>query len=318
MGDEIKDEVVVDPDESTIDADGAGGSEEKVETEENLEPDEDGFVASKDMFPKEVKRAKDLWKENEITKAEKQQLQKKHDLLRDKPDEYFKKYPGEKPAQSAFSFVKEEKTSSPYANVQVNENVRPEYKEYVGMSIAEVGEIDPTAAADMITDIKFEEREKTKVADDEDARLAEACDKEVTEFYEALSQKHYGKERKDLSDAEKEVIEAEEQAVIKYGKKYNIINAPIEMLWRLKNFDKEMADAKKSGASSLIDRLQDTGNAESIGGGKVESGSVESDYMAMTKAQIDDKVAGMGTAELKSFYKSAPSELKAKHPHIPW
>jgi len=306
MGEEeYREEVVTEPDESVAETEEGGASEEKVETEE--QKSEENMIPQSE-FDKRFAKFKGI--EEELTD--------KHNLLLNDPDTYYKRYPGERkePEKPAFSLVEQKPTiSSKYDNMIVETDAYGE--DFKGLSIAEVTEINPTIGAEMITDLKLDERETRSKELIEHDKIVEENNREISEFSNSLAKKAYGKNVDELAPEEKQNVEAETSGIINFIGERKLGHVSLQEAYLLKNKDTIFAEVRKSGSSDILSAFRKA-DVTGIDNGKSDSSASGDDFMSMGSKQLNEAVNAMSEDEKIAFYGSANPELKAKHPTHPW
>lgn len=312
--------------------------EEKSEVEEEEKPTEDKEDESEPEEGKPVHydRFKKVYGRGKQAEREREELKQKLDLFKRNPEEYYEKFPDEKP--EGYKPKTTETERRPIAKLPERPMTFTEAKNtvikggtYNGQTLAQVMEQDQAAAFDIyqkyrddFTSAKAEEtkaleeirgREKTilaKMKEDDDRFLNDRC-KEL-----------FGKAFSELDDDDP-IQGKQREKVVKLGnetalwmKKNNRLTYTLEDAYRLMTYEKTIQDAEAKGASALVDHAK-RGTVKSIGS---TTGSTVTDpyakYMSMSEGDLVDLINNMPEAKFEDFLKKATPAFRKKFKDLPY
>lgn len=276
---------------------------EKQEEIEEVEPEEPRIPQS--QYNKIYGKAKDL--------------ERKHELLRTNPEEYYRQYPSERP-QAVKTVHTTSKLPDEYRELKV------EGGKYDGLILETVYKVDPAAAISLLNhvdpikamDLYYEMREEQRSAEANKRASLEANQKEIDTFSGELAKEMFQADFEKLSVEQRADIEKEIESIINFMQTTRRGGGVLKDAYYLMNRDKELANATKKGADGIVKTLTKD-RPKSVSSGK--SGGVKSvydDFLSSTPEQLAAKIDRMSDSEYKTFIKGAPAELKDKFPGIIW
>lgn len=288
-------------------------TEEAVETEETTEQEEvgeaepkleDGYIVYPDGEKIPVDRFEKVYGKGKEFERNLTETEEKLNLLQTSPEEYYKKYPDEKPVSA---------TQDKIGDMVIRGG------EYDGMTLSAVYEVDQAAANQIQFDYMNSQTAEKAQAEASEKELLEKTDAELKSFRESRAKDFFDKDFSALSKTEVGQIDTLISSVIDWGAENKRGAGVIEDMYFLMHKNTLLSDAKDKGIQALI-----SGTVKSVpsitGGGKADQG-VETGYgrfLNMSDDQMATAIADMPDADYLKFKKEAPAELKRKHPGLPW
>ena len=240
------------------------------------------------------------------------ETERKLDLLKSDPEEYYRQYPDEKPKEELEDGGSKVPTFGEAGNLVV------EGGEHDGLTLREVFEKDPFAAQDIYMQHKEglleQEREETRKIE----TLQAESNREIAGFAQKLASEMFSKaDIKSLSESETKTIETEVNKILDWMDETGRGGGVIEDAYFLMNKDNIIQDAISKGATGLAKSLS-ASTAQSISSTKSESADGMDGYMNMTENELANVIDNMTEGEVIGFLKNAPKALKEKFPGAPW
>jgi len=283
--------------------------EEETETKQTTESEEE--KTEEEQKAEEIEEKENLIPQSRLDqmRREKGDMERKHDLLKRSPEEYYQLYPDEKPEE-------EEKVET--VSKQEIWNMVVKGGTYDGKTLAEVHEVDALYAIDLYNDYRDELRGKQLEEKGKADKIREESEKEINAFSGRLSKETFNKEPDALSEEESKKIETEIGSIIDWMEKTGRGAGNIEDAYFLMNKDKILADTQGKSIQAIVQAMQSSkvtsiSNKEDRG---VKTG-YESD-LNLTRDQLASKIDNMGDTEAEKYFKNAPAELKNKFPDLAW
>lgn len=279
-------------------------TEETTETEPKLE---DGYIVYPDGNKIPVDRFEKVYGQGKEHERNLSETQEKLNLLQTDPEEYYKKFPDEKPEAETVS------TQPKIGEMRVTGG------EYDGMTLAEVYNIDPVEAQSIQFNYQMSQRDAQTKTRDTEARMLEEINAEMESFSQARAKDFFDKEFSALTEAELSQLNTLTENVIAWGKETGRGSGKIEDIYFLMHKDTLLSAEKGKGIQALIN-----GQVKSVpstaGGGKVDTGTETgySRFLNMSEDQMATAIDDMSDAEYLKFKKEAPAALKKKHHGLPW
>lgn len=281
------------------------GSVEEEDDDEGLgEPPEDGKVP----YSRFAKRT-----------GQYNEIKQKFDLFKRDPEAYYKLYPDEKP-----------ETSPSSVNLNDIDNLMVEGGDYHGMSLAQVRQQDPAAAAQMeaaylrqnlpnIVRSQIQEALTATQQEQEQERYVQESQQEIDSFMENRAQEFFKKPVTELTPAESKKLEGLVSKCVQWGKENKRGSGVIEDIYFLMTKDRQLARAKAQGADALMDAATKGGKVRSIrsGGGGGSTAGFDK-LMDLSESQAASAIEKMPDKDFSRLMKEGSSELRAKYPGWPW
>lgn len=289
--------------QSTDDETEAGEAEEESEEE----AEEQGPVPQ-DRFNQVYGRAKET--------------ERKLDLLkRLGPEEYYKVYPDERPADSGGDKPGEGDVTEQPANrvptFSECQSMTIQGGAYDGQTLGDLYRTDPMAATDMYLAYRDEQRDAiaAKAADEEKVKQEAAA--EIDAFESKLAVEMFGKEKAQLGTDESKKIEAAVDSIQSWMQEQDGWGYKLEHAWLIMNHEKLLAGAKSEGAKAFANQLKG-GSTPSVranrGSGGKKTGFEA--YEQMSRNELAATIEGMSDSQFAAFEAKAPQSLKDKYPDI--
>jgi hypothetical protein len=299
---EIKtEETKPDPEtQSVIDAEGG-----KLITENGKQyvVDEDGAKIPLDRFKKVYGKSKELEREKEETTN-------KFNLFKELgAEEYYKKYPDEKPAD--FKPVKEDPPAVDFNSMPINGG------KYDGWTLGEVAKEDPVAAQLMLNNYLESKRAAVEIQRRKDEEGIKTKAEEGNRFKWERAKELFGKEK----DYTEEEIKQVNEVYTKLGdwmRANKKLHYSLEDAHLLMNKDKIIKDERIKASKAALEEATKKG-VTSIGNGDSTAGLTGFEaIMAMSEDALTKHIDRMSDKEQKTFYKDAPKSIREKYPSLPW
>ncbi len=313
LGEETPDEEPETPSEDEDDTGESQESEEKPEEtpaseekeEPEAEPKEEG-EGEKEKGPVPYDRFSKVY-------GEKKELERKLELFRKDPEEYFKQYPDEKPKGEQQK--EQEKTDIPTFGEAGNLVVQG--GEYDGLTLRQVYEKDPFTAQDIYMQYRESLLAHQREEQETSTRLKEESDKEVNSFASERAKDLFDKDLDKLSEKEVTQINQEINETLDWMAKTGRGAGNLKDGYILKNLDKLLENATKKGASGLVNQLKKP-SSSSISSKRTSSDTSMNNYLNMDINQLAAVIDNMGDQEFLNFKKNAPPALREKLPGLDW
>lgn len=256
--------------------------------------------------------------------GENKSLKEKFDLFKRDPEAYYKLYPDERP---------ETAQQPPPSSVNLNDidNLVVQGGDYDGMSLAQVRQQDPAAAAQMeaaylrqnlpgIVSSQVQEALKATQQEKEQERYVQETQQEIDSFMSNRAQEFFKKPMDQLSLAENKKLEKLVDQCVKWGKENRRGSGVIEDIYFLMTKDRQIARAKAQGADALMDAATKGGKVRSIRAGGSGGGSSAGfdKLMDLSESQAAQAIEKMPDKDFSRLMKEGSSELRAKYPGWPW
>lgn len=298
------------------------GEEEKGETEEAEEEEQlkEGEPVPYDRFSKVYGRAKQ-------TEREREELKEKLDLFKRSPDEYYAKYPDEKPeGYQAPQQAKEEQKPVvteilPMRKMMDSTVNDPDNQDYNGKTLRELMNMGPegqAAAFDYYQEYANSVRDQVRAAKEKEKDALRSLKEEDSRFMDGRAKELFQKDYGDLDETGQKQVDGIVSEILSWMKKNNRMAYKLEDAWKIMTYDKTLNDAMAKGAKSLVDHAKKT-NLKSIGTG---AGGTSTDpyasYLAMSEKDLEDKIRLMPDVEYEKFLKDATPAFKKKFPALPY
>jgi len=290
-----------------------GEQGEAVEAEEEETPEE-GKPVPYERFSKIYGRAKQ-------TERERDTYKEKLDLFKRDRDEYFEKFPDEKPeGYKSAAEPPPTKILSMRELVEsgaaVNDPVNPTLH---GKTLTELLEMGPTgiaAANDYYREYVDDVQGKVKEHQAKEEEAKKLLKSEDDAFVEAQAQALFSKSSKDLDAVQQDKVDKAVKDTLKWMKDNKRMAYKLADAWKLMTYEKAMVDAASKGAKSLVDHAK-KGTIKSVG---VSAGSTDTDpyakYLAMTETDLTELLMTMPDDKYTDFLKKATPTFRNKFPNL--
>lgn len=290
-------------------------SEEEEEKESDAEQEED----QEDEGEKGEKEEKGPVPYDRFSKVygEKKELERKLELFRTDPEEYFRQYPDEKPTEEK----SEESEEAHIPTFGEAGNLTVQGGEHDGLTLRQVYEKDPFAAQDIYMQHKEALLEKQREVRNTTEKLQQESDQEVNSFALERAKEFFDKSDdfnlNDLTEKEAKQINKEIQETLDWMTKTGRGAGKLKDAYILKNLDKILENATKKGASGLINHLKKP-SSSSISSKRTSSDKSMDNYLNMDTNQLAAVIDNMSDQEFMNFRKNAPPALREKLPMVDW
>lgn len=320
LGEETPDEDPGTPSEEESDTGESQESEEKPEeTPESEEEKKEEEKPDSEKKEDEDEKDKGPIPYGRFSKvfAEKKELEKKLELFRTDPEEYFRQYPDEKPTEEKPKESKE--THIPTFGEAGNLLVQG--GEYDGLTLRQVYDKDPFAAQDIYMQHKEALLEAQRKERETVTKLKEESDQEVNSFAFERAKELFDKpddfNLSDLNEKELQAINRDIQETLDWMTKTGRGGGKLKDAYILKNLDKILENATKKGASGLINHLKKP-SSSSISSKRTSSDRSMENYLNMDTNQLAAMIEDMSDQQFLDFRKNAPPALREKLPGLDW
>lgn len=283
--------------------------EETPESEETEETDTEQEEGERDKGPVPYDRFSKVY-------GEKKELERKLELFRKDPEEYFRQYPDEKPTGEQPETLEVPKETYIPTFGEAGSLV-VQGGEHDGLTLRQVYEKDPFAAQDIYMQYKEDLLAKQREEQETSVRLKEESDKEVNSFASERAKELFEKDLDKLSEKEVTQINKEIQETIDWMAKTGRGAGNLKDAYLLKNWDKIIEDATKKGASGLINHLKKP-SSSSISSKRTSSSTSMDNYLNMDTNQLAAMIDDMSDQQFLHFKKNAPPTLREKLPQVDW
>lgn len=302
-----------------------GEEETKGETEDTGEEEtpKEGEPVPYDRFAKVYGRDKQHERERD-------EFKEKLDLFKRNPDEYYTKYPDEKPEDYQKT---ERKPETPVVTeilpmrkmlgAAVNDPPNPSFH---GKTMAELLEMGPegiAAANDYYQEYVESIRDQVKASKQKEEEGLKSLRDEDNRFMDSRAQELFNKSLTNLDDIQKDKVEKvakDTLAWMKANKKpgRNTMAYSLEDAFKLMNYEKSLSDATVKGAEGLV-KFAKSGTVKSVAtSGTKTTTDPYSGYMAMSEQDLADKINDMSEGEYMKFLKEATPTFRQKFPSLPY
>lgn len=304
------------PEQEPEPKEGDDKDEKDPETDPEKEPEpEDGRVP--------IDRFNKIYGENEHNKRSQTETNKKLEFLKTVgPDEYYKKYPDEKPIDA------EEPEKKPLVKSGVSDpddilkgagEMQISGGQYDGQTLREVADVDPLAAMTILNDhregIKADEQAREKA--DNDYKLE--AQQDIDTFNDTRAQESFDKKYGELSDSEKTQVDGSLSEVMDFVEDTKNKTTNLDLAFLAINKDSLLESAMKKGAEELTKKIQQphTLSIDSNGGDGGQVTGYDA-FLVMTPEQLAEKIDKMTDAQVAEFINNAPANVRERFPKADW
>ncbi len=296
-------------------------SESATDTEAEAEQVEE--EEAEDKEPPVQKRIDRLtWEKNET--------QRRLDLLRTNPEEYYRQYPDERPQQET------PQQQAPQQGQQPQAGQVPAFSQCLGMPI-QGGQFEGYTLGDLwnsedknlqaaAIDLYNGYRDTVQAQVSEQQAQEQATKQEIEQTYDGFvsdrAKALTGKEDVNaLTADEQKRVSNEVQATIDYAEKNGISPMRLDLAHKLMHYDEDIRKAEERGVKGLVEHTSKRGprtaSSSNVGSG-ASKGDPYAQYLEMGEDALLDKIESMGDAEIDRFLKNATPEFRQKHPALPY
>lgn len=242
---------------------------------------------------------------------EKNEYQRKFQLFKTNPDQYFEQYPEERPpGYQPRQAAPEENAIEDYESMLIKGG------QYDGMTLGELAREKPLTAQRMLNDhLEGQKRAKEEIKEKE-ALSKQAWKNDIDSFGDSLTKEIYGRDREQLTEEEyKDILgriaQVDQWRTANRKNYYSMADA-----YALMNRESELKQAKEGGAKKVVQDLK----KKPIGtiSGKTDQRGQSTDYESMSREALNARIMEMNDAETEKFYREAPESLRQKYPSWPW
>jgi hypothetical protein len=283
--------------------------------EQEAEPDETGKVPYS-RFSKVYGKSKEL--------------ERKFDLFKRDPEAYYKLYPDEKPDRDDTGSRGRGDTDRQSVRLDDLDNLTVNGGTYHGMTLAQVRQQDPAAAAQMesaylrtnlpsIVRSQVQEALKIEQQEAKRSRLLEESQQEIDTFRADRAKEFFKKTPEKLTKEEAAKLDRLIDQTVAWGKKTGRGWGRMEDIYFLMTKDRQLAKAKADGAGALLSAAEKGSKLKSVrtGGGE-PAGAGYDRFLEMSDAQAAREFENMPDKEFSKLMKTGSKELRAKYPGWPW
>ena len=244
-------------------------------------------------------------------RREKGDLERKHDLLKRNPEEYYSLYPKEKPQE-----IEEKEKPAPSFKDAAGLIIKG--GEHDGKTLSQVHAEDPFAAMDFYYNYRDEIRQEERTRTENQSRLLRESENEVNVFSLNMAKDMFAVENLDsLDDQQSKQLDDIIDSTIKWMNKTGRGGAKLADAYFLMNKDEILKNAQSKGISSLVKSTQDHIAAVSSSKVGTEKTGYDSD-ISLTSGQLAEKLDEMTEDEEMKYLKNAPQKLREKFPSVSW
>ena len=297
----------------------ASESEEQGKEEADEDPElKEGEPVPYDRFAK-------IYGQRKQAEREKSEIKEKLDLFKKDPDEYYAKYPDEKP--DGYSPLESGKKPTEKAEVlpmskmlgaQINDPQNPSFHGRTLREIMESGPEGYAAAQDYYNEYVEDIQGKAREAEAKKAEELKSIQEEDGRFMDAQAQALFKKPAKDLDAVQKDKIEKITSDTLAWMKANNRMGYKLADAYKIMTYDKALSDAAASGADGLVN-LAKSGTRRSVSSGSGKTSKDPYDqYLAMSEDDLSKMIAEMPDAEFVKFLKEATPAFREKYPSLPY
>jgi hypothetical protein len=293
--------------------------ETETETKEESEPEpEEGKPVPYERFSKIYGRAKQ-------TEREKAELTEKLDLFKRNPEEYFEKYPDEKPAD--YKSAKETPTEPAPTKVltfremlgaRVND---PNMPQFHGKSLAELMGEGPegiAVAQDLYAEYVQSVHGKVQAAKAKEEETLKQLREEDNAFMNTRATSLFGKPLSEATPEQRKQVEKEVSDTIAWMKKNGRMAYKLADAYKVMKFDDLLKEASAKGASALVDHAK-KGTVRSVGAGlSAATADPYAAFLAMSESDLEAKFRDMPDAKFEKFLKDATPAFRQKFSALPY
>lgn len=321
LGEETPDTEPENPSEGSEDTGESEETEEKTEETPESEEEEEESETEQDEAEgeKDDEKSKGPVPYDRFSKVygEKKELERKLELFRKDPEEYFRQYPDEKPTgeQSETTVETPEETNIPTFGEAGSLVVQG--GEHDGLTLRQVYEKDPFVAQDIYMQYREGLLSKQREEQETNERLKQESDREVNSFASERAKELFDKDMENLSEKEAAQIDKEINETLIWMSQTRRGWGNLKDAYVLKNLDKIIGDATKKGASGLVNHLTKP-TSSSISSKRTSSETSMNNYLSMDQNQLATMVDNMSEREFLNFKKNAPPALREKFPGLDW
>jgi hypothetical protein len=257
---------------------------------------------------------------------EKNEAQRKLDLLRTNPEEYYQQYPDERPQEST--------QGQPQAQGgQQQAGEVPAFSQCLGMQIQggqfegyTLGDLwnseDKTlqaAAFDLYNNFANERRREVEEQRASERQAKQEIEQAYDSFVAERAKEMFSKDTGALSREEQQKVAQVVQDTLDFAEREGVIN--LSNAWKLMNLDKTVREAEERGVKGLVEHTSKRGprsaSSSNVGSG-ASKGDPYAQYLEMGEDALLDKIETMGDAEIDRFLKNATPEFRQKYPALPY
>jgi len=320
-------EVVIDGsgDEFTPEELAALGEDVEEETEEKTEEGETGEAEEKaEGEEQEAETKENLIPQSEFDRRFKEirtQSEQKIDLLRTNPEEYYRKYPDEKPLMAAAAPKATDFESGKPAEAGKVEDLTIEGGTYDGWKFGDVFRHDPVTAykispyhARLIHDRQLDSEKEQRSSIE---RLKSDSEQEVISFSASIAKELFDKED-DLTPDQTRAVEAVLNKTLDWMGKTGRGGGILADSYMLMNSGAEKKRATANGAKAVINAANkgkvQTISSNASGGSLTGYEAIE----AMSPDELANEIDSWPDKKTTDFLKKAPKSIRTKFPNLPW
>uniref|UniRef100_A0A6M3K318 Capsid assembly protein n=1 Tax=viral metagenome TaxID=1070528 RepID=A0A6M3K318_9ZZZZ len=299
--------------------------EPKPAGESSGEPEPEPEPELKEGEPVPYDRFAKIYGQRKQAEREKSEIKEKLDLFKKDPDEYYAKYPDEKP--DGYSPLESGKKPTEKAEVlpmskmlgaQINDPQNPSFHGRTLREIMESGPEGYAAAQDYYNEYVEDIRGKAREAEAKKAEELKSIQEEDGRFMDAQAQALFKKPAKDLDAVQKDKIEKITSDTLAWMKANNRMGYKLADAYKIMTYDKALSDAAASGADGLVN-LAKSGTRRSVSSGSGKTSKDPYDqYLAMSEDDLSKMIAEMPDAEFVKFLKEATPAFREKYPSLPY
>lgn len=309
--------------------------EELVENEpEPLTPEESALLEGKELEEKEpeekeIEEKPEEAKPEEVPVPEKtaeersvEAMQKridtvtyKHKLLKENPEEYYQKYPDEKPPEKAKPDGLDVQAQNDISGLVVTGTGT----EIDGMTLKEAYDVNPALAAQLQYNY-YRDQERQKAEESEKlTKYQQEAERETREFADTLATQLFGKKSTEITPEQDISVREEISKVLDWMQKTRRGGGNLADAHFLMNKDRELGRAAASGADAIAKALSEgSGRSVSLGADPGKVTGFER-YLEMSEDQMAEEVEKMGRnggQAWKVFKTKAPQAIRKKFPDL--
>lgn len=296
-----------DPDKDADDADDDPDKDKNADDpDKDADPDKDKAGEEENLIPQSAfdKRVAEI----------RTQAEDKLKLFQTNPEEYYEKYPDEKPTGDESDKELAPSTDIDYAAMQVQGG------KYDGMTLNEVFGQDPFEANRMYLDYLNTQNADAAKAESDAKALKEESESQVNEFQSNISKELFG-DKEDLTEADQKAVEKVISDTMAYIEDTGFMirkGNPLTAAYRFMNLEKDRSTVAAETAKGLIEKTT-RGKVQTITS-DASSGDLTGyeSYEAMTADQLADEMDKWSDSKVAKFHKEAPKSLRTKFPNLPW
>jgi hypothetical protein len=256
----------------------------------------------------------------ETATQEAQTSKRKLNLIKELgPDKFYELHPEERPegwkppapkAPARATIPAEQYGNLTYGNKDPNHP-------WNGLTLREIHEQDPIAAKALLDQYIANEAASVRSEQEQQEKWRKDSETEINTFSDVRAKEMFGKELGKCSAEEQEKVKGVIASTLDWMTKTKRGAGNIEDAYFLMNKDTILESERTKGSKAALESLNKPG-VPSISAGKGSQAVVSTDVSAMTTAQLSNHIYGLPESKMMEFLRTAPAELKAKHPTLPW